>query len=72
MFSSEGGEPTRTKDGRTYVTELIARRESTMLVARYHIEPSADHPAECRERMFVLSDDGQSATPITGTMLGCR
>jgi hypothetical protein len=72
MFSSEGGEPTRTKDGRTYVTELIAHPESTMLIARYHIEPSADHPAECRERLFVLSDDGQSATPITGTMLGCR
>ena len=72
MFSSDGREPTKTKDGRPYVTELIAHPESTMLIARYHIEPSADHPAECRERIFVLSDDGQSAMPVTGTMLGCR
>jgi hypothetical protein len=72
MFSSDGGEPTKTRDGRTYVTELIAHPESTMLIARYYIEPSAFHSAECRERIFVLRDDGQSATPITGTMLGCR
>jgi hypothetical protein len=72
MFSSDGGEPTRTKDGRSYITELVARPESTMLVARYHIDGSAAHPPECRERIFVLSDDGQHATPITGTMQGCH
>ena len=72
MFSSHGGEPTRTKDGRSYVTELIAHPESTMLVARYHIDGSAAHTPECRERIFVLTDDGQNVAPITGTIQGCR
>lgn len=71
MFSSADGEPARTRDGRPYLTDVIAHRDSTMIVARYHIDRSAGRPPECRQRVFVLSGDGDKVIPITGTTEGC-
>lgn len=72
MFSTTEGEPLRTRDGRTYVTELAGRPDSKTLVARYRIDGSADRPAECRERLFLLSEDGRGLRPITPTRAECR
>lgn len=71
MFSSDGEKPLKTRDGRTYITELVTRPDSAMIVARYRIDESSGHPAECRERIFTLSSDGQKVAPITGTIKGC-
>ncbi|WP_224005267.1 hypothetical protein [Paraburkholderia tropica] len=72
MFSSDGAEPTKTSDGRTYVTDLISRPDSRLVIAQYQIDETAGRPAECRERMFLLSDDGEKASPVTKTLNGCQ
>ncbi|MGG1944545.1 hypothetical protein AB1286_07025 [Trinickia sp. NRRL B-1857] len=72
MFSTAEGEPLRTRDGRAYVTELAGRSDSAILVARYHIDGSADLVSECRERVFLLSDDGRRVRPITPTRVECQ
>jgi hypothetical protein len=72
MFSSDGEKPQKTSDGRTYVTELLSRPDSKMVVAQYHIDPSASKPEECRERIFLLSDDEKKVTPITATIPSCQ
>ncbi|HTH73140.1 MAG TPA: hypothetical protein VL635_01925 [Trinickia sp.] len=71
MFSSGDGEPAKTRDGRRYLTDVIAHRDSVMIVARYYIDRSAGRPPECRQRVFVLSGDGDKVIPITGTTEGC-
>lgn len=72
MFSSAGEKPPTTSDGRTYVTELLSRPDSKMIVALYHIDASDNKPEECRERIFLLSDDEQKVSPITGTTPSCQ
>lgn len=72
MFSSDGEVPPRTKDGRTYITTLLTRSNSAMIVAQYHIDEATDHPPECRERIFVFNNVSEKLTPITATMNGCR
>jgi hypothetical protein len=71
MFSSAGQGPTKTSDGRTYITELISRPDSKLLVAQYHIERTGGASDECRQRIFVLSSDGQKVDPVTNTMKSC-
>lgn len=71
-FWSRGDEPLKTKDGRAYLTDLISRPESAMIVAHYQIDESATAPAECRQRIFVLNKDGEAVTPITPTIHGCE
>lgn len=71
MFSSDGEKIQTTSDGRTYVTELISQPNSKLLVAQYHIDQSPSKPAECRQRMFVLDDNGDKITPVTKTLVGC-
>lgn len=72
MFSSDGEKPTRTKDGRPHVTDLLTRPGSAMLIAQYHIEASAEHSAECRERAFIYSQSHDVIKPITPTIKGCE
>ncbi|TAM55233.1 MAG: hypothetical protein EPN57_03350 [Paraburkholderia sp.] len=71
MFSSDGEKPTRTKDGRSYVTDLVTRPTSAMIVAQYHIDASGDRSAECRERVFLFSRNDDVIKPITATTSGC-
>lgn len=58
--------------GKYYLGLHMARPDSSLLVARYRIDGSADRPSECRERVFVLSDDGSKVRPITRTAAGCN
>ena len=59
--------PPKTRDGYPYVTDLITRANSKLLVAQYHVElPNGE---ECRERSFVL--DGEKLTPIVNTRRTC-
>ena len=71
IFSSDGVKPQKISDGRAYVTELISHPESKLVIAQYHIDPTAEKPAECREKMFLLSDDGQKVSPLTKTLGSC-
>jgi len=71
MFSSDGEKPTRTKDGRSYITDLMTRPTSAMIVAQYHIDASGDHSAECRERVFMFNQNDDVIKPITATTNGC-
>jgi hypothetical protein len=72
MFSSDGEKPQKTSDGRNYVTELLSHPDSRLVIAQYHIEQIPGKPGECRERMFVLSDDGEKVAPVTKTLDGCQ
>ncbi len=66
-FSS--GEPSpMTKDGYLYVTDLVTRAGSNMLVAQYQVE-NGTVGGECRERIFVL--ENERLRPITETKYGC-
>ena len=59
--------PPKTRDGYPYVTDLITRANSKLLVAQYHVElPRGE---ECRERAFVL--DGEKIMPINNTRRTC-
>ncbi|MGF6601578.1 hypothetical protein P3T23_006322 [Paraburkholderia sp. GAS448] len=72
IFSNDEGRPQTTSDGRTYITSLVGRPDSKMLVAQYHIEQDATSKAECRERIFSLSEDGKEVKPITRTVNFCE
>jgi hypothetical protein len=72
IFSSDGEYPPKTKDGRTYITVLTTRPDSRMLIARYYIDKSENKPEECRERVFLLGEDGKNITPITATINQCE
>jgi hypothetical protein len=57
----------KTRDGYPYVTDLITRANSKLLVAQYHVELGSGE--ECRERAFVF--DGEKITPVTNTQRTC-
>lgn len=59
--------PPTTKEGYTYITDLIGRPGSYMLVAQYQV----DNPKgqECRERTFAF--ENEVLKPITNTKVGC-
>lgn len=72
MFSNDADRPQKTSDGRFYITDLIGRAGSVMLVAQYHIEQSGALKEECRERIFYLTDDGRKIKSITKTINRCE
>jgi hypothetical protein len=55
--------PPKTREGYPYVTDLVTRANSKLLVAQYRID--APRGEECRERAFVF--EGDKLSPITGT-----
>lgn len=57
----------KTREGYLYVTDLVTRPNSKLLVAQYRID--SPRGEECRERAFVF--DGNKITPITGTRRTC-
>lgn len=59
--------PPKTRQGHRYITDLITRANSKLLVAQYHVEVRGSE--ECRERAFVFN--GDKVTPITGTRFTC-
>lgn len=68
MFSNRTGRPLKTADGRVYITDLISRADSAMLVAQYHVEQSGTLREECREKIFSLTDDGKEVKSITNSI----
>lgn len=60
--------PSRTRDGLIYVTDLLSRADSRLLVAQYILE--ATQGEECRERLFVL-EEGRLRT-ISATRNTCE
>ncbi|MFM0285061.1 hypothetical protein [Paraburkholderia megapolitana] len=69
MFSSDET-PLRARDGRVYITDLISKADSALLVARYYIDAFAGKPAECREKEFLLGAD-LKIVPASNTLLSC-
>ena len=64
----DSGEPSlKTREGFTYVTDLMTRPNSRLLVAQYRID--SPRGEECRERAFVFN--ATKLTPITGTRKSC-
>ncbi|HZS45287.1 MAG TPA: hypothetical protein VFC63_09320 [Blastocatellia bacterium] len=62
-----GDHQPKTRDGYTYITVLVTRANSRLLVAQYHVKlPGVE---ECRERAFVL--DAGKIRPITKTRRSC-
>ena len=59
--------PPKTREGYLYVTDLITRANSKLLVAQYRIDSPGGE--ECRERTFVF--DGKKISPVTGTRRTC-
>ena len=57
----------KTREGYTYVTDLLTRANSRLLVAQYHVNSS--NGEECRERAFLF--DGKLITPLTNTRRTC-
>lgn len=66
MFASTDP-PSRTADGLIYVTDLLSRPGSRLLVAQYIL----DAPSEtaCRERLFLFEEEKLRA--ISGTRRSC-
>ncbi|MFC0401240.1 hypothetical protein [Paraburkholderia rhizosphaerae] len=71
-FSNAGEQPNKTSDGRIYITNLISRPDSKMLIAQYYIDRDVDSEGKCREQIFTLNDDGKRVMPITKTIDSCR
>jgi hypothetical protein len=59
--------PPETREGYTYVTDLLTRPNSKLLVAQYHV--NSPRGEECRERAFLF--DGNSIAPLTNTRRTC-
>lgn len=57
----------KTRDGYPYVTDLITRANSKLLIAQYHVDLHGRE--ECRQRAFVL--DGNKITVISKTRRTC-
>lgn len=59
--------PPKTREGYPYVTDLVTRANSKLLVAQFRVESPGG--VECRERAFVL--EGEKITPVTNTRRTC-
>lgn len=68
MFSTTEP-PSKTRDGKSYVTSLETRAQSKLLIAQYHVTLNLSGAEECRERVFILKKF--SLIPVTKTKIGC-
>ncbi len=59
--------PPTTREGYPYVTDLVTRANSKLLVAQFRVV--APRGEECRERAFIL--EGKKLTPVTNTRRSC-
>lgn len=59
--------PPKTREGYPYVTDLVTRANSKLIVAQFHID--SPRGEECRERAFTL--EGEKITPVTSTRRSC-
>lgn len=56
-----------TRGGYPYVTDLVTRPNSKLLVAQFRVD--SPRGEECRERAFIL--EGEKITPVTKTRRSC-
>jgi hypothetical protein len=59
--------PPTTRKGYPYVTDLVTRANSKLLVAQFRVDSARGN--ECRERAFILERD--KLIPITNTRRSC-
>ena len=59
--------PPTTREGYPYVTDLVIRANSILLVAQFRVD--SPRGEECRERAFIL--EGEKITPVTNTRRSC-
>ena len=59
--------PPRTREGYPYVTQLVTRANSKLLVAQFRVD--SPRGEECRERAFII--EGEKITPVTNTRRSC-
>ena len=59
--------PPTTREGYPYVTDLVTRANSKLLVAQFRVD--SPRGEECRERAFILK--GEKITPVTNTRRSC-
>lgn len=59
--------PPTTREGYLFITELVTRANSKLLIAQFHIDSLRGE--ECRERAFKLEDE--KITPLTNTRPSC-
>ena len=59
--------PPTTREGNPYVTDLVTRPNSKLLVAQFRID--SPRGEECRERAFIL--EGEKITAVTNTRRSC-
>jgi hypothetical protein len=59
--------PPTTREGNPYVTDLVTRPNSKLLVAQFRVD--SPRGEECRERAFIL--EGEKITPVTNTRRSC-
>ena len=60
--------PPTTREGYRYVTDLVTRANSKLLVAQFRVD--SPRGEECRERAFIL--EGEKIIPVTTTRRSCR
>lgn len=68
MFASTDPPP-MTRDGFRYITSLIYKADSNMLVAQYEVQKNDEF--ECRERIFIFGDN-EKIKPISETKYHCN
>jgi hypothetical protein len=56
-----------TREGYSYVTDLVTRANSRLLVVQFRVD--SPRGKECRERAFIL--EGEKITPVTNTRRSC-
>jgi len=52
--------PPKMREGYPYVTDLVTRAKSRLVVAQFHLDSPRGN--ECRERAFIL--EGEKITPV--------
>jgi len=59
--------PPATREGYPYVTDLVTRANSKLLVAQFRVD--SPRGQECRQRAFIL--ESAKLTPVTNTRRSC-
>lgn len=59
--------PPKTREGYPYVTDLVTRANSKLLVAQFRMD--SPRGEECRERAFII--EREKITPVTNTRRSC-
>lgn len=59
--------PPKTREGYPYVTDLVTRANSKLVVAQFRID--SPRGEECRERAFIL--EREKITPVSSTRRSC-